>query len=124
MAAPWLAAPGKSCTVSYNGGTPASMFTCYGAPATVNEYGSDCADPQGVPSMPYNNFIGPFCHKAWSSRWSACAGRGPGCCALFNGGGNSYQVAFPEYYFNMANTQGGADYLNICTEAAKLGPVV
>ena len=124
MAAPFIAAPGQSCTVSVNGGSPASIYTCYQAPMTINEYGSSCADPQSVEGETYSNYIGPFCHKAWASRWSPCGIRGPGCCALFNGGGNSYQVPFPQYYFDMADTQGGQDYLKICTEAAALGPVV
>jgi hypothetical protein len=123
MAAPWIAAAGQSCTVSYNNGTGASIFTCYAAPLTVNQYGATCADPQATAGVTYSNFIGPFCHKAYSSRWSPCTTSGPDCCALFNGGGNSYQGPFPQYYFNMASTQGGANFLSICQAASLLGPV-
>ena len=124
MAAPYIAAKGQSCTISVNGGAGASIFTCYNAPLTVNAYGATCADPQGVASKTYSNFIGPFCHKAYSSRWSPCSGSGADCCALFNGGGNSYQVPFPQYYFDMSMTQGGASFLSICQAASTLGPVV
>ncbi len=125
MAAPWIAAPGKSCTISVNGGSGASMYTCYNAHKTIAEYGETCADPKAAPpTQPYSNFIGPFCHKSYSSRWSGCTITGPGCCALFNGGGNSYQVPFPQYYFDMSLTQGGLDYLAICQAAAKLSPVL
>lgn len=122
MAAPFLAAPGKSCTISMKGGAAASMFTCYQAWPKVEQYGDSCRDPKADPSKSYQNYIGPFCHKSYSSRWSPCTLTGPGCCALFNGGGNSYQVPFPQYYYDMSMTQGGMDYLSICTAAAALGP--
>lgn len=113
MAAPWLAAPGKTSTISVNGGSPASFYDCYSAKSTVNEY--QCDDPRSVSGVTYNNFIGPFCHKAGASRWSPCSG----CCNLFNGGGNSYQDPFPQYYFEKAKEQGGEEtFESICKAAA------
>lgn len=114
MAAPWLAAPQKTCTISVKGNGPASMYNCYLAKSTVNEYGSNCKDPRSIVNTKYNNFIGPFCHKSGASRWSLCSS----CCTLFNGGGNSYQNPFPQYYFEKAVEQGAENFENICRLAA------
>lgn len=114
MAAPFLAAKDKTCTLSFRKGAPASLYNCYKAKATVNEY--SCPDPNAVKGVSYNNFIGPFCHKAGASRWSACSG----CCTLFNGGGNSYQSPFPTYYFQKAQIQRVELFENFCREAASI----
>lgn len=103
-------------TVSYLQGTAASFYACAGAQPYVNNY-SACPDPQSVPGVEYTNFIGSFCHKSGFQRWSPCDYK-TNCCSLFNGGGNSYQVPFPQYYLDKATeaqTSIGADFTSICT---------
>ena len=77
LTAPWLAQKDRTCTLSLSNGTSASFYTCYKSHATVNEY--NCSDPGSVDGTTYSNFIGPFCHKSYSSRWSACTSRCPLC---------------------------------------------
>lgn len=112
MVAAFPAAANKTSTLEGS-----SFFTCRDSMATVNEY--KCDDPQASSGTTYTNFIGPFCHKARDSRWSPCNGGGSGsCCAMWNGGGNSYQVPFPDYYYEKAQEAGGADFAGICQSAA------
>ena len=114
MAAPWLAQKDKTCTMSFRKGSPGSFFNCYKSHTTVNEY--KCPDPRSVNGVTYPNFIGPFCHKSYSSRWSPCTS----CCTLFNGGGNSYQNPFPDYYYQKAKEQRSELFENFCKEAASI----
>jgi hypothetical protein len=114
MAAPFLAATGKTCTLSLRGGSPASFYNCYQAKALVNDY--NCPDPNATPGKNYTNFIGPFCHKSYASRWSPCTS----CCTLFNGGGNSYQIPFPDYYYEKANIEKSDSFETICRQAATI----
>jgi hypothetical protein len=115
MIAPYLAEPGKTSTLSYKNGAPASLFTCYNSKPYVNDY--NCPDPNAVPGKLYTNFIGPFCHKAYASRWSNCVG----CCGMWNGGANNYQPPFPDYFEKKALEQGSDKFEGICrAEAAFL----
>jgi len=95
-----------------------SFYTCMGAPGLVNDY--TCPDPQATAGSVYANFIGTFCHKGSLSRWSACpAGTTAGCCGVWNGGANSYQIPFPDYYYQKAqeHIQNGADFVATCQAA-------
>ena len=114
MIAPWLVDDKRTCTISMINGSPASMYNCYLAKSNLSDYGDACKDPQAVSGQNYNNFIGPFCHRSGASRWSQCSS----CCALFNGGGNSYQPPYPNYYFEKAWEQNGENFDAICRTVA------
>lgn len=121
MAAPFFAdsQATKASTLSYAGGTAAAYYTCAGAPRYVNNY-TACPDPAAQPAIAYPNFIGPFCHKAYSMRWSSCA-PATSCCSLFNGGANAGQPPFPQYYSDKAaeaEAATGAAFRAVCQEAA------
>jgi len=120
MIAPFEAAANRASTISVGDGAPAAMYTCLDAYPTVNEYG--CNDPQAKAGETYSNFIGPFCHKSMSGRWGDCAESTSdtgSCCAQWNGGGNSYQIPFPDYYYEKEAEAGGSEYFtSICKAAA------
>jgi len=98
-----------------------SFLTCMGAPRFVNNY--SCPDPKAESGVLYPNFLGPFCHKGYASRWSPCKleSTSPRCCGVWNGGANDYQIPFPDYYLEKAqeNLKAGADFEKTCQEALK-----
>jgi len=113
MAAPFPADAGDHVS-SLEG---SSYFTCRGSLSTVKDY--HCDDPAAVAGNNYSNFIGPFCHKAHASRWSPCPiGSTGSCCAMWNGGGNSGQAAFPGYYFKKGDKAQGDRFEGICQDVA------
>lgn len=92
-----------------------SFYTCMDAPAYVNNY--SCPDPNAVEGTVYSNYIGTFCHKGYASAFSPCDITGTGeCCGIWNGGANSYQDPFPNYYIEKAEEQedAGVDFEAIC----------
>eukprot|EP00434_Breviolum_minutum_P032102 symbB.v1.2.028390.t1/scaffold2960.1/size66438/8 len=103
-----------------------TILTCAGAPPYVNNY--SCHDPLAEPGILYPNFIGPFCHKTYASRWSPCdisqTVASNVCCPMWNGGANKEseglpQAPFPLYYYQKAETHmnKGANFTKICEEA-------
>lgn len=103
-----------------------TILTCAGAPPYVNNY--SCHDPLAEPGILYPNFIGPFCHKTYASRWSPCdisqTVASNVCCPMWNGGANKEseglpQAPFPLYYYQKAETHmnKGANFTKNCEEA-------
>ncbi|CAK8997225.1 Uncharacterized protein SCF082_LOCUS52080 [Durusdinium trenchii] len=93
-----------------------SFATCMGAPDYVNNY--SCPDPNSVAGTTYSNYVGTFCHKSYATSYSPCNidQTTDRCCGMWNGGANSYQDPFPDYYLEKANDQLalGVDFKGIC----------